>query len=409
MQKLTEALIASLPTDGRDRIVSDPSQPGFGVRITAGGTKIFIARAKIGSQRRYVRVGQYPDTKLSDARKEAARVLQAIRDGRDPVVERAERLAAVAASELTLEQLADRWLAEVVRPKRKPRTVSDYTSLVRQRVVPGLGHLTISRIGRGDVVKWHADMATTPRRANYALAVLKALLNFAEDLGLRPAHSNPARRIDLYPERTRERFLSEEEIAKAADGIAKAERTGKIGPHPAAGLRLALFTGARSGEILAARWTHVDWERRFIRLPDSKTGARTIHLSDAALQILKDLPRVGPFIVAGARDGEAHRSLTRSWIAARKLVGLDDVRLHDLRHSFASVAASKGVSLYMIGKLLGHKVPATTQRYAHLARDVVQGVNDEVAAAISDAIEKRQSPTPSNVLKLKPRPKPAHS
>lgn len=145
MQKLTEALIASLPTDGRDRIVSDPSQPGFGVRITAGGTKIFIARAKIGSQRRYVRVGQYPDTKLSDARKEAARVLQAIRDGRDPVVERAERLAAVAASELTLEQLADRWLAEVVRPKRKPRTVSDYTSLVRQRVVPGLGHLTISK------------------------------------------------------------------------------------------------------------------------------------------------------------------------------------------------------------------------------------------------------------------------
>jgi integrase len=153
--------------------------------------------------------------------------------------------------------------------------------------------------------------------------------------------------------------------------------------------------------VTAAHWQHVDWTRHIIRLPDSKTNEpRTIHLSDAALEVLKTLPRREPYIIAGAVDGEPFKNLSRSWIVARAKRGLDDVRLHDLRHSYASLAAGRGVSLQMIGKLLGHKVPATTQRYAHLARDAVAAINDELGAAMRAAID-RKAPPSATVVKLR--------
>jgi integrase len=230
-------------------------------------------------------------------------------------------------------------------------------------------------------------MKNTPRRANYTIATIKTLLGFAVRCGLRS--NNPASGIQRYREYKRERFLTVAEIGAAADAIMTAESDGVIGPFAASGLRLALFTGARSGEITATKWDHVDWQRRLIRLPDSKTNEpRTIHLSDAAVEVLRNVPRVGPYVIAGARHGKPFKSLSRSWIVAREYAGLKDVRLHDLRHPYASLAAGRGVSLHMIGKLLGHKDPATTARYAHLARDAVQAVNDELGAVMEAAIKK---------------------
>jgi integrase len=330
--------------------------------------------------------------------------LDAIRSGRDPVVEKASRRAAVEAGATTIANLAERWMVEHVNPKLKPRTASDYRRLIDQRIKPRVGHIVVANLTKGDVVSFHADMAATPRRANYTISTLRGLLTFAEDCGLRPPMSNPARRIKMYRERPRERFLSEEEIAKAADAIEAAERDRRIGPHAAAGLRLALLTGARSGEIVAAEWSHVDWDRRLIRLPDSKTNEpRTIHLSGAALEVLKTTPRTSKYIIAGALHNEPFKNLSRSWIVARVYAGLDDVRLHDLRHSYASLAASRGVSLQMIGKLLGHRVPATTQRYAHLARDVVSAVNDEIGGAMQAAITTKKPQHSANVIPLKGR------
>jgi integrase len=294
-------------------------------------------------------------------------------------------------------------MAEHVKPKLKPRTVFDYERLLKQHINPRLGHLTVAHIERDDLIGLHVAMERTPRRANYTLSTVRALLNYAIDLKLRPPGSNPARRIRMYRERKLERFLSEIEIAKAADGIAAAEQAGKVGPHGAAGLRLALFTGARSGEITAIKWQHVDWPRKLVRLPDSKTNdPRTIHLSDAAVEVLRTLPRVSEYAIAGTNEGEPYKNLSRAWIIAREYAGLDDVRLHDLRHSYASLAAGRGVSLHMIGKLLGHRVPATTARYAHLARDAAAAVNDELGAAMAAAIEKG-TPQPADVVKLSRR------
>jgi integrase len=406
MQKLTQPLIDALPVDGHDRIIFDQGQRGFGVRVTAAGRKLYVARARVGGRRLMVTVGYHPEKTLRQAREEALQILADIRQGKDPAAERKARTAVAAATVMTVNALADKWMADYVRPKLKPRTVFDYERLLSRHILPALGHLSVAGIGRDDITKLHVSMARIPRRANYTVSTIRALMNFGIDLGLRPPASNPAARIKMYREYARERFLSEAEIGKAADAIAQAERTGRIGPHAAAGLRLALFTGARSGEITAVMWKYVDWERRQIRLPDSKTNEpRTIHLSDAALEVLQTVPRIGSYVIAGADRYRPYRNLSRAWTVAREFGGLEDVRLHDLRHSYASLAAGRGVSLQMIGKLLGHRVAATTQRYAHLARDTVAAVNDELGAAMAAAIEKGAAPAAPNIVKLKRRRK----
>jgi integrase len=404
MPRLTEELVDALPVDGRDRIAFEGG--GFGVRVTPVGRKIFIAQARMGLRVRRISVGTFPEMKVRDARADALAAVAAMKDGQDPMAARAVRAKAIKAGETTVSAFAERWLAEYVRPKLKPRTVDDYERLVKQRIGPALGHLIVGSVTKEDVLKLHVDMKATPRRANYTVATFRALMSYAEDCGLRPPMSNPARRVKMYRERSRERFLSEDEIGKAAEGITAAQRAEKIGPHAAAALRLALFTGARSGELTAAQWGHVDWDRKLIRLPDSKTNEpRTIHLSDAALEVLKTLPRVGKFIIAGAIKDAPYKNLSRAWIVARGFVGLPDVRLHDLRHSYASLAAGRGVSLQMIGKLLGHRVAATTQRYAHLTRDAAAAVNDELGAAMTAAIEKKPpaSATVSNIAVARKR------
>jgi integrase len=400
--RLTEELLDSLRTAAQDQYLFDSLLGTFAYRLTPAGTGIFY----VGKRPRH-RVGLRPPLKVADARELARQMLVDIRQGRDPALERKARQRAAEAGNTTVAELAKDWMEKHVA-KLKPRTQEDYKRLLAQHINPALGHLPVGEAGVSydDVNRLHVAMKRTPRRANYAVSTVRALMNYAIRRKLRT--TNPASGITMYRERQIERFLTEAEIAKAADGIEAVERAGKIGPHAAAGLRLALFTGARSGEITAAQWTHVDWARKQVRLPDSKTNEpRTIHLSDAALEVLRTVPRRGPYVIAGDVEGQPFKNLTRSWIVARDHAGLNDVRLHDLRHSYASLAAGRGVSLQMIGKLLGHKVPATTQRYAHLARDAAAAVNDELGAAMQDAIAKASIPQAvGKVLKLRHRRKP---
>jgi integrase len=382
----------------------DPREAGFGIRVTPSGTKLFVARARIGGLRKRITLGEFPALKTADARSLARLTLADIRAGRSPLVEREARIMSARAGDMTVTDLAAKWLADHVRPKLKPRTAADYEDLLAKRILPAVGHLSVTRLSRDHVIALHVAMAKTPRRANYAVAVLRALLTFASDLKLRPPLDNPCRKIRLYRERPRERFLTETEFGKAAEAISEAENGGGIGRYAAAGLRMCLFTGARSGEIMAAQWRHIDWQRNLIRLPDSKTNEpRTIHLSAAALDVITSLVRVEPYIIAGSRPGEPFKNLSRAWIVTRAKRGLHDVRLHDLRHSFASLAAGRGVSLQMIGRLLGHRRPQTTARYSHLSRDAVAEVNAEIGAAMVAAIEKSAAPMAATVVKLKRR------
>jgi integrase len=407
MQKLTNASVQALEANGRDRVIFDSLLSGFALRITPAGTKVFVVQAWAKGKKRRVTVGTFPEISVSEARDAARPMLDDMRAGKNPTLEKTIRQKAISAGDMTVGELADKWMEVYVNPKLKPRTAADYKQLFEQKIKPRFGHLPVSQITKDDATTFHAELQDTPRRANYTLATLRALMTYAEDIGLRAPMSNPCRKLKMYRERNRERFLSEAEIGDAADGIDKAEREGVIGPHAAAGLRLALLTGARSGEVTAIKWSHIDWQRKLVRLPDSKGNEpRTIHLSEAAVEVLKTVPRVGPFVIAGSVEGEGFKNLSRSWITAREYAGLQDVRLHDLRHSYASLAAGRGVSLQMIGKLLGHRVAATTARYSHLARDQVSAINDELGAAMTAAIENRPARDASNVVKLKQPRKP---
>jgi integrase len=206
---------------------------------------------------------------------------------------------------------------------------------------------------------------------------------------LRPNSSNPCRHIEKFRERKHERFLTEAEFERLGRALAAAEREMLTTPWIIAAIRLLILTGARLSEIRTLRWAEVDVERRMLRLGDSKTGKKTIHLSDAALEVLASIPRLpdNPYVICGERPGTHLVNLQKAWRRIRRLAGLDDLRIHDLRHSFASVAAAQGLSLPVIGALLGHSQPATTARYAHLAQDPLARANAEISGRIVTALK----------------------
>lgn len=219
---------------------------------------------------------------------------------------------------------------------------------------------------------------------------MSILLSFAVKRGLR--NDNPARGIKKPPIRKMERFLSEPEIARLAAAIeAEAQRSGS--PYPAAAIKLLLFTGCRRGEILSLHWEHVDFERQCLRLPDSKTGAKVVYLSLPALEILQGLPRIvgNCHVIAGTKDSSPLSGLDKVWYRVRGAAKLSGVRLHDLRHSFASIGILGGLSLPLIGALLGHKHASTTARYAHLSADPIRAATETVGARITAAIAQRDN------------------
>ena len=237
-------------------------------------------------------------------------------------------------------------------------------------------------------------MQDKPYQANRTVAMLSKFFNWTEKLGLRPDGSNPCRHVEKYREAKRERFLSEAELARLGEALRAAETDKTASPWVIAAIRLLTLTGARLSEVLTLRWDYVDFDRATIRLPDSKTGAKTLHLNAPALEVLSAIPRLedNPHVICGERKGAHLVNIQKPWRRIRKAAGLNDVRIHDLRHSFASVAAAGGMSLPLIGALLGHSQPATTARYAHLSSDPLRAASDAIAGRIAGAMATKSKP-----------------
>ena len=336
--------------------------PGFHARRQEGEAITYMLKYHVHGQARWLTIGRHgapwtPDT----ARNEARRLLGLVAAGGDP----AGAKAAVKSAP-TIGDLAARFLTEHVEAKRKPRTAREYQQLFERTILPTPAKRRVADVTRQDVAKLHHSKRATPIEANRALAVLSVLCTFAERVGLRPDGSNPCRHVERFKEAKRERFLSAEELARLDGTLAAWEGS----PYALAGIKLLIFTGARLSEVLCLEWEWINWERGEARLPDSKTGAKTLHLPLPALAVLEGLPRLeGVPYVLGAKRSTTF--IEAPWRRIREAAGLGDVCLHDLRHSFASVAAADGMSLPIIGKMLGHSQAATTQRYAHLASDPV--------------------------------------
>tara|TARA_R110000868_G_scaffold313316_6_gene574317 strand:- start:9265 stop:10557 length:1293 start_codon:yes stop_codon:yes gene_type:complete len=423
-KKLT---LATIKTLSPGEVVWDSEVAGFGVRCQ-GASKSYILKYRIGGRQRWLTIGRHGSPWTPEmARKEATQVLGQIVSGSDPA---AHKKASREAP--TVKEFGKRFLEDYADAKRKPRTAAFYRDILERIVYPKMGSKRLRDVTRADIAKLHTSLAEHPYQANRVLAVLSKVFNTAEAWGERPDASNPCRHIEKFKETARERFLSPKELAAlgdalrifesrwiAAEGInekikaAKArnddalaqalklelEDIGRIvTPGTIAAIRLLIFTGARLSEILTLEWAWVDIENGAARLPDSKTGAKTLQLPPPAIEVLNSLAHVkdNPYVIVGAKAKSHMVNLQKPWREIRKVAKLPDVRIHDLRHAFASVAASSGMALPIIGKMLGHSQPQTTARYAHLSNDPLKAAAKTVANRI--AADMRAKPT--KIIKL---------
>ena len=385
--KLTKRAVEAVRPADRDLILWDTELKGFGCKVTPKGKRVYFAyyRTREGQQRR-PSIGVHGAMTCEQAR-ETARQWLADRD-RDPSGLRQARKSAP-----TVAEFAERYVTQHAEAKKSSKSTVHDRRMLERFVLPAFGKHKLAEVTRADVVKLHHRLKDTPYQANRVLALLSKMFNLAESWDLRPDGTNPCRHVEKYRERNRERFLSEAELARLAEVLAAAERTRTESPGVIAAIRLLLFTGARLSEILTLRWEHVDVEGQCLRLPDSKTGAKVVYLPPAALEILTALDRHedNPYVIAGAKLGSHLINLQKPWRRIRANAGLDDVRLHDLRHSFASMAVAGGLTLPVIGALLGHTQPATTARYAHLADDPLKQaanlIGGRIAAAMKQGVQ----------------------
>jgi integrase len=383
---ITKRAVDAAKASTTDSYLWDKELHGFSLKVTPAGRKIYLVQYRLGGRKgrtRRVTIGQHGELTPTAARAEAKRLLGEIAAGRDPATER-DKARAGKSLAVVLEQ----FMAEHVRPKLKASTAREYERTARLYIVPRLGRRPIGELKRQDIAKLHHELGSTPYQANRTLALLSKFFGWAERHGLRPDGSNPCRHVEKYREGRRERFLGQVELARLGDALREAEQDKSCSPWAIAAIRLLTFTGARRNEILTLRWEHVSEEHGCLMLPDSKTGRKAVHLNPPALDVLHTIPRLegNPYVICGERPGRHLVNLEKPWRRIRAAAKLDDVRLHDLRHSFASVAASGGQSLIVIGKLLGHSQPATTARYAHLADDPVKAASDAVGRYIAAAM-----------------------
>jgi len=420
--KLTKRTLDAITAGDCPLVIYDSDLKGFGLRAAKHGKKSWFVEYRPGARgrgiaKRRMVLGSVGTITPDEARAAARDILAAAALGDDPAAARSR-----ARKTPTFSECAERYLAEEAASKLKPRTVVNYRIYLHKHAAPVIGSIKLDMVTPSDIAKLHRRIGQTkPMTANRVVECVGSVYRYAATCGLVKRGHNPAAHIEAFREQRRERFLTSKELAHLGDAIREAETTGipwevdgkkptakhipkknrvtKIGQHAAAALRLLIFTGARLREILGLKWNYVDFERGLLLLPDSKTGRKTIVLNAPALAVLSELPRIGAYVIAGDDPDSPRHDLNRPWRLVSKRAGLDGVRLHDLRHTHASVGAGAGFGLPIIGKLLGHSQASTTQRYAHLDADPLRRASDqiagEIAAAMGEPVRK-----PAKIIRL---------
>ena len=359
--RLTKRAVDALEIRGRDALYWDRDLAGFGVRVHATGRKAFVAQSRGPRGIKRVTLGRHGQKSCEEARRQAALVIDRIKRGEDPI-------PAPVEAELTVAVLAERFMHVYVERRLKPRTVVEYRTMLDKHVLPALGEMALAEVGRAEVNALHHSLRDTPSRANTSLHVLSRMFSLAEAWDLVPPGRNPCRGVPLYRTRSRERFLTKEEYRRLGRALKEAETDGLNWPPAIKAIRLLMLTGCRTSEILNLKWDDVDRTACVLRLKDAKAGPRMVPLTNPVRRVLETLPRQqdNPWVIIGQKPGKNLASLYHYWKPVRERAGLADVRIHDLRHSYASRALALGESLYTIGKLLGHATVTTTARYTHL-------------------------------------------
>ena len=386
---LSNRTVAALKVE-RDTVFWDRKLTGFGVRVYPTGGKVYIAQARepTGLKRpRRIVIGRHDVLTTEKARQRAALVLARIRAGEEPLP---LPLAARAKGGPTVADLAARYLEEHAAIRLKPGSQTLVEILIRCHILPTLGRMPLAAVEQHHVIELQHALSAHPVTANKAIKLLSHMYRLAEGWGLAPEGSNPCRAVEKYPERGRERFLTDPEFTRLGQVLAQATEDGRASPNAVAAILLLMLTGCRKSEILTLRWSDVDLDAGELRLADAKAGPRTVHLPPMAVHLLETMPRrEGSQWVFPGNNHEGRFSaggLDHVWQTVRAKAGLEDVRLHDLRHSFASRALALGQTLPVIGKLLGHSNIETTARYAHLPDDSIREAAERIAESIADDV-----------------------
>jgi integrase len=378
-QKLTKRVVDGITANGADLKIFDSQVPGFHVRVKPSGSKSYALKYRASGRQRNVTIGRHGLITPDQARSEAFRLLAAISDGDDPSAERKSAL-----KDPTLEQFWEEYLERHAIPRKAPGSVKEDRNLWRLYIRPPLGHIKVNAITRQDITRLHASRRSTPYGANHMLCLLSKMMNLAVDWDYRS--DNPCRGVKKFHEEPRSRYLT----AAERDRLSRAleQEPDQVG---AIAIWLCRLTGARKGEVLQARWYQFDLAARMPmwQIPASSTKQKRVNrkpLSKLAATMLAEWkarcpPSEAGWVIPG-RDPEMRRAdLNGPWRRVRKRAGLDDVRLHDLRHDFASIAVSQGSSLEIIGRYLGHSSIQTTQRYAHLQDDPLHAMAELIGEA----------------------------
>lgn len=440
--KLTKKIAESALPEAKPYILwdaGDGAVKGFGLLVHPTGKRSFVAQFRVQGKSRRTTIGRYGTWTAEQARDEARKLISEADRGIDRIADakakKAEEQTAISEAQraallsraLRFERIAVRFLREHVRLKRKKNTVDFYRHIIAGYLLPAFRRRDIRDISKQEVARLHGSLASKPATANRIIAVLSAIYGWAEGMEILPEGiRKPTYRIEKYREMGKERFLSVPELQRLGAAICEAETVGvvwepkptgkvkhapkeenrftKIDPGAAAALRLLIFTGARLREILNLEWHFVDLDRGLLRLRDSKTGPKTILLNPPARAVLAGMERLGPFVFPGeSRDGkpQPRTDLKRPWRLVTKAAGLEGVRIHDLRHSFASIGAGDGHGLLIVGKLLGHTQASTTEKYAHLDADPLRKVNDAIASRIASATGDAPAELKADIIPLK--------
>ncbi len=381
MSKLTKRTVDALDPKAKDYFVWDAQIVGFGVRVMPSGAKTYQAQYRKGGRTRRVSIGRHGKITVDEARKLAKEVMGLVAKGENPAEEISQHRRAP-----TVAALCERFFESHVKERCKPSTQGEYRRAIDIFIKPAMGSFKVVDVERKDVADLHHKFRHKPYQANRTLGVLSKMFNLSEIWGLRPDGSNPCRHVPKYREVKRERYLSNAELQRLGQVLCDVEQEGRETPYIIAAFRLLILAGCRLGEIQTLKWAYITGDR--MELPDTKTGARRIPLPAAARAVLSTLPRQAdnPYVIVGKLPGKHATDFQHPWRRIRDRAGLANVRIHDLRHTYASNAVSSGMPIQMVGRLLGHTQIQTTMRYAHLADDPVRRAAEENAERISSVL-----------------------
>ena len=374
------AVDAIEPAD-TDKSYYDDTLKGFGVRVRSSGRKTYFVMGRNRGKQRRINIGAHGAMTTEQARKRAREILADLAEDKNPTEERDAYKKAP-----TVEVMAERFMTDYVPHHCKTSTAAEYRRSVDLFIIPKMGKMFVRDVKRADVIAFHHSMRDIPYQANRTLGVLSVMFSQAEAWGLRDEFTNPCRGVKKFHEEKRERFLSSEELAWLGEVLKDEEH---YAPSAVACIRLLLLTGCRLREIQTLQWRYVDLTHQMIHLPDSKTGKKTIYLGEAAVALLKSMSRVdgNPHVITGRLDGQHLTDMQKPWRRIRKAAGLDDVRIHDLRHTFASSGIAIGEGLPVIGNLLGHTQAQTTARYTHLANHHAIEAANRISSQVANALQ----------------------